>query len=199
ALFEVSTEKVDTEVPSAVSGVLRAILVPEGDTVSVGTPVAVITATADDPLDLDSVGAGGSGRALPAPDAPDPPDAPHRPERPARPTHTASASGTATPLSPVVRRLLAEHGLGPDDVAGSGRDGRITRADVLAVAAQRSGDGSTVRRFDASTRFARSPGSEDRSPGGGDASTRFARSPAREERSPGGGDASTRFARSPGS
>src|SRR5262245_26482458 len=49
-LFEVSTEKVDTEVPSAHAGVLRAIHVAEGDTVPVGTLLAVITDTADEPL-----------------------------------------------------------------------------------------------------------------------------------------------------
>ena len=50
-LFEVSTEKVDTEVPSAVAGVLRAVHVAEGETVPVGTALAVITATADEPMD----------------------------------------------------------------------------------------------------------------------------------------------------
>src|SRR5262245_66344641 len=50
-LFEVSTEKVDTEVPSAHAGVLRVIHVAEGDTVPVGTLLAVITDTADEPLD----------------------------------------------------------------------------------------------------------------------------------------------------
>ena len=50
-LFEVSTEKVDTEVPSAHAGVLRAVHVPEGDTVPVGTLLAVITDTADEPLE----------------------------------------------------------------------------------------------------------------------------------------------------
>ena len=50
-LFEVSTEKVDTEVPSAHAGVLRAVHVPEGDTVPVGTLLAVITETADEPLE----------------------------------------------------------------------------------------------------------------------------------------------------
>ncbi len=49
-LFEVSTDKVDTEVPSAHVGFLRQILVPEGDTVPIGTPLAVITATADEEL-----------------------------------------------------------------------------------------------------------------------------------------------------
>ena len=49
-LFEVSTDKVDTEVPSAYAGFLRAILVAEGETVPVGTPLAIITATADEPV-----------------------------------------------------------------------------------------------------------------------------------------------------
>ncbi|MET0830754.1 MAG: biotin/lipoyl-containing protein, partial [Acidimicrobiia bacterium] len=52
ALFEVSTEKVDTEVPSAVAGFLRAILVEEGATVPIGTAVAVVTRTADEEVDL---------------------------------------------------------------------------------------------------------------------------------------------------
>ncbi|WP_426572659.1 dihydrolipoamide acetyltransferase family protein [Aquihabitans sp. McL0605] len=135
-LFEVSTEKVDTEVPSAVSGYLRALLVDEGATVPIGTPVAVITAGADDPFD---------------PPAPGPaPAAPREPEpRTAGPAANGSGpAGTpaiaAVPLAggsvrtPAVRRLLAEHGLDAAEVVGSGRDGRITRNDVLAAAAQRT-------------------------------------------------------------
>lgn len=135
-LFEVSTEKVDTEVPSAVAGYLRAVLVEEGEAVPIGTPVAVITATADEPFDAGSPPA----RAGP------PPDtvvlqaglgelAPHPSELAPRPDLDGPA---ASPTSPVVRRLLAEHGLDPSDVVGSGRDGRITRNDVVAAAAQRS-------------------------------------------------------------
>ena len=128
ALFEVSTEKVDTEVPSAHAGFLRAVHVPEGETVPVGALLAVITPTADEPIE----------DAEPAPPpvsaAPEP-----RPMRPAVATRRP-AGGTATDgdgdgfLSPVVRRLLDEHGLAPDDVVGSGSGGRITRNDVLAAA-----------------------------------------------------------------
>src|SRR5262245_45842790 len=50
-LFEVSTEKVETEVPSAHHGFLRRVMVEEGETVPIGTPVAVITETADEPID----------------------------------------------------------------------------------------------------------------------------------------------------
>lgn len=156
ALFEVSTEKVDTEVPSAVAGFVRAILVAEGDTVIVGTPVAVITATADEDVDLDAVGAAGSGR----PSSTDGDDRAvddglgsdsTRDVRAGRSVGHGSTGGSASagaparrthgggsqPLSPVVRRLLSEHSLELSEVAGSGRDGRITRADVLAAAAQR--------------------------------------------------------------
>ena len=186
ALFEVSTEKVDTEVPSAVAGFVRAILVAEGDTVVIGTPVAVITATADEEVDLDAVGAAGSGRPAPTDGDSDAGGNDHGDDRRdgasisgsnrsslsgstsgsptsrdrSRPTSfSSSASAGAVShgpgargsdrasgrqerdvggaLSPVVRRLLGEHGLTPDDVAGTGRDGRISRADVLAAAAQR--------------------------------------------------------------
>lgn len=142
ALFEVSTEKVDTEVPSAVAGFLRAILVEEGDTVSIGTPVAVITATADEAVDLAGIGSAPSASSAPAvstsagrdDDAGGGP-APGRPPPPPQPA-TGSATAASAVLSPAVRRLLAEHGLQVEAVAGSGRDGRVTRADVLAVAAQ---------------------------------------------------------------
>jgi pyruvate dehydrogenase E2 component (dihydrolipoamide acetyltransferase) len=132
ALFEVSTDKVDTEVPSAHAGVLRQILVPEGETVPVGTPLAVITDTVDDPVDV-----------VPSPE-PSPPAAEPEVERETAPagaprfTFPEPRSGNGF-LSPVVRALLSEHGLAPADVVGSGRDGRITRADVLAAAANRRG------------------------------------------------------------
>ena len=143
ALFEVSTEKVDTEVPSAVPGFLRAILVPEGDTVPIGTPVAIVTATADEPFDAEEAepasveaavalaeepAVAGSAASASAPAA----STPARP--PARPRPTG---GSGAVLTPVVRRLLDEQGLTEDAVVGSGRDGRVTRADVLAAAAQR--------------------------------------------------------------
>ena len=133
-LFEVSTEKVDTEVPSAVAGVLRAVHVAEGETVPVGTALAVITATADEPMD-EPVAPVAAAPAAPDRDttvAAESPAAATAPSAP-RPEHDGF-------LSPVVRALMDEHGLTPGDVAGSGRDGRITRNDVLAAAANRSAD-----------------------------------------------------------
>ncbi len=150
-LFEVSTEKVDTEVPSAHAGVLRAVHVPEGDTVPVGTLLAVITETADEPLEEVPVAApraesSPAEAVSPTPTAADGPAAPTAADGPAAPTR--ATPGTSLParaprsstdhnafLSPVVRALLDEHGLYPDDVVGTGTDGRITRNDVLAAAA----------------------------------------------------------------
>jgi pyruvate dehydrogenase E2 component (dihydrolipoamide acetyltransferase) len=142
-LFEVSTDKVDSEVPSPASGVLSEILVPEGDTVDVGVKLAVIGDSAD-------VG-------HPAPAAPAPEEAPASPPPPpegfasAQPTPQAapieaptvlaatdppssadSESGTKI-LSPVVRRLLSDNGLEASQVTGTGLGGRITREDVLAA------------------------------------------------------------------
>src|SRR5262245_30846546 len=149
-LFEVSTEKVDTEVPSAHAGVLRVIHVAEGDTVPVGTLLAVITDTADEPLDdvvpptsatdgdADGDGGadGGETRSAPAAEqSPQPVEPPATPA-PARTAGPARGNGEQNGfLSPVVRALLSEHGLEPGDVVGTGAGSRITRNDVLAAAA----------------------------------------------------------------
>lgn len=163
-LFEVSTDKVDTEVPVAAAGHVRALLVEAGTTVAVGTPVAVLTPGPDDPVDLTAL----AGPDHLPPDSPPGDEAGHRSSEAsdAQPAPAGpSSSGAAAPaevahvdagthvdaadttgrsvLSPVVRRLLDEHGIDPHEVAGSGRDGRITRADVrAAVAARRALDGN---------------------------------------------------------
>jgi len=119
-LFEVSTDKVDTEIPSPTNGVLSAILVEEGVTVDVGTVLAVIGDGSEEPT--------------PAPAAT--PVA-----EPTKKTGTAPAAGharqTSSPeeaqLSPVVRRLIEENGLDVATLTGSGPNGRITRQDVLAA------------------------------------------------------------------
>ena len=146
-LFEVSTDKVDSEVPSPAAGVLTEILVEEGDTVDVGARLAVI-------------GDGGSpnGTAAPAETAPAPPVVPEPPAAAApapaapapavvvpAPPSAASAPVAAAPstpaggeglvLSPVVRKLLNDHHLDPSAITGTGLGGRITRDDVESVIA----------------------------------------------------------------
>jgi pyruvate dehydrogenase E2 component (dihydrolipoyllysine-residue acetyltransferase) len=141
-LFEVSTDKVDTEVPSAHAGFLRVVHVEEGDTVPVGTPLAVITETSDEAIDDDGARRN-AGPTSPSSRAATPASrlAPARsttPEEPSRPRPEPSTERADGFLSPVVRGLLAEHGLTAGDVVGTGAGGRITRNDVLAAAANRA-------------------------------------------------------------
>jgi pyruvate dehydrogenase E2 component (dihydrolipoamide acetyltransferase) len=194
-LFEVSTDKVDSEVPSPSAGYLSAILVQEGETVDVGTKLAVITAEApsgaggggaeaveepaeapaqepaeapaqepaEAPAEARTEQADGAepgqaeepqaqpsatatkGEAAPAPAQAPAPAPSQRPAaggpagpggtRPAddRPPSGPGGGGPSKVLSPVVRRLIAEHHLDPSQIQGSGAGGRITRADVLAL------------------------------------------------------------------
>ncbi len=194
-LFEVSTEKVDSEVPSPTGGYLSEILVGEGQTVDVGTRLAVISATqasqrdgsppasggqTDGPSVDDGVaakdGAAGPGPVaeqvagppptteapaaggrepgppgtVPGPDGGVTPASPPRPDttgheagKPTKPTtdpdeaapaaDPAQGGNGAPLLSPVVRRLISEHGLDPAVIPGTGVGGRITRSDVLKL------------------------------------------------------------------
>ena len=179
-LFEVSTDKVDTEVPSPIAGTVMEIRVNEGDTVPVGAVIAVVgdgaggaaepAATSEAPVAAEAPAgatgaaiaeaeASGDGAAAPAPPtepgpeprlrhrrprrpppppAPEPAAAPSAPPAPpaaapAAPAADEAASGGDNRLlSPVVRRLVNEHGLDPAAIEGTGTGGRITREDVLA-------------------------------------------------------------------
>ena len=136
-LFEVSTDKVDTEVPSPISGVLTEIRVAEGDTVPVGTVIAVVgDSAAVAPAVAPAASAAAPAPApVPAP-APIPAPAPAPVAAPA-PAPVASAptssGGSSTVLSPVVRKLIAENNLNAASITGTGPGGRITRDDVLAA------------------------------------------------------------------
>ncbi len=160
-LFEISTDKVDSEVPSPASGILTQILVQEGETVFVGTQLAIISVD-------------GAGQAAPptdpsaeqAPPSATSPDAPY-PEAQVEPMATSSATSAPpsyadrtvgrkdnlvaqTPgdsridsnnastalggmiASPIVRRMIAERGIEPSDISPTGPGGRITREDILS-------------------------------------------------------------------
>jgi 2-oxoglutarate dehydrogenase E2 component (dihydrolipoamide succinyltransferase) len=156
-LFEVSTDKVDSEVPSPAAGVLTEILVPEGDTVEVGVVLATIggdtggepaapTETPAPPVQTPAPEAAPSPAAAPpAPSstpatapapapAPAPPPAPVPAPQPAPPAPAAAANAPEPlVLSPVVRKLLTENGISASNVTGTGVGGRITREDVLKV------------------------------------------------------------------
>ena len=135
-LFEVSTDKVDTEVPSPVAGVLTEIRVPEGETVPVGAVIAVVGDGAAAPAPAPVAQAAPAPVAEPAPaPAPAPASAVAAAPAPApAPAHAPAASAVASDnrlLSPVVRRLVNEHGIDVDQLTGTGPGGRITREDVL--------------------------------------------------------------------
>ena len=130
ALLDVETDKAATEVPAPVSGVVASVLVPEGQTVEVGTVLAVIeVAGASESAAFPDE----SSRRGAAQQAPQPRRSKPAGKRSGRTNARGGSKGGRARLSPVVRRLLAEHGLDPQDISGSGRDGRITREDVLAV------------------------------------------------------------------
>ncbi len=140
-LFEISTDKVDTEVPSPAAGTLTKILVPEGQTVAVGTELAEIA----------EVG-GADGAA--APGAPAQLTAATAAKAPAEvgSVGSAEAPSAATPsvaladqgprsqiLSPLVRKLATEHGVDLSQVPGTGTGGRITKNDVMTFVASGGG------------------------------------------------------------
>ena len=146
-LLEISTDKVDTEVPSPASGVVQQILVQEGETVDVGTKIAVI-----------APGGSAAPAAPPQEEAPAPEDVPEpatqeaaaesaaasgaegetptaaeveTPAAPPAPAPDGQADG-ARFVSPVVARIAAEHGVDVAQVPGTGRGGRVTKKDILA-------------------------------------------------------------------
>jgi len=131
ALLEISTDKVDTEVPSPFSGTLLEILVPEGETVDVGTVLAVIGEEGETTDSAPTVAPVLADHEE-IPDGSPPPAVSPLPAAPpsAAATPVASTIGAHGVLSPVVRRLAAEHGVDLTAVAGTGRGGRITRRDI---------------------------------------------------------------------
>src|SRR5688500_8567340 len=126
-LFEVSTDKVDSEIPSPYDGVLLEILVPEGETVPVGSVLARIGAPG-------AAGGAPAGGAAPSASAPAPAADNGEARTGGAPAAPAPRDGRL--LSPLVRRLVAEAGLDVNAITGTGEMGRIRREDVeQAIAA----------------------------------------------------------------
>ena len=120
-LCELETDKVTIEVPAQSAGVLEEVLFEEGATVEVGALLGSI----------DAEGKPAAPAETPAAEAPTPePSAPAEPVEPATPPAAETQSDA---LAPSVRRLVSEHGLSPADIAATGKDGRLTKGDVLAA------------------------------------------------------------------
>jgi pyruvate dehydrogenase E2 component (dihydrolipoamide acetyltransferase) len=129
ALFDVETDKVSTEIPAPVNGVLAEIVVEEGATAKVGARLAVIReANAGAPAQSPTVRSAAAVEKAPVAAAPQ-----QIPGSQRLPREQSSER-----LSPVVRKLCAEHALDPQQIPGTGRDGRITREDVLEYMATRA-------------------------------------------------------------
>ncbi|HEY2740668.1 MAG TPA: 2-oxoglutarate dehydrogenase, E2 component, dihydrolipoamide succinyltransferase [Gaiellaceae bacterium] len=136
-LLEISTDKVDTEVPSPASGTLTQILVQEGETVDVGMKLGQIggSATAEAPAqesapEPEAAQEPATAEAAAEADAASPAEtpAPTAPEPSAAPP---TGNGKAF-VSPVVARIASEHGVDPSQIPGTGSGGRVTKKDILA-------------------------------------------------------------------
>ena len=137
-LFEISTDKVDAEIPAPASGVLQEIKVSEGSTVGVNTVVGTIS--------VDGEAAAAPAKAAPAASAPVPEAKPPEKKEEKKPAASAPApvsSATACPQpaedgaeearsSPLVRKIAREHGVNLSQLAGTGLGGRITKQDIMA-------------------------------------------------------------------
>ncbi|NLR39017.1 2-oxoglutarate dehydrogenase complex dihydrolipoyllysine-residue succinyltransferase [Novosphingobium sp. ERW19] len=120
-IVSLETDKVAVEVPAPAAGVLGALVANEGDTVSVGALLALIE---------DGVVVAGAQAPAPRTEAPVAPASASE-----APAAAAAPSGDAAALSPAVRRAVLEYGIDPSTVKGTGKDGRLTKEDVMAAAA----------------------------------------------------------------
>jgi len=154
-LLEVSTDKVDTEIPSPVAGTVTRILVGEDETVAVGADLVMIGGEAGQaPTTPASAAPAAAAPATPAPAAPEPAapttpapaaPAPAATPAPAAPAPTSAAAAPAAPpssateaaayVTPLVRKLAGEHSVDLASLKGTGIGGRIRKQDVLDAAA----------------------------------------------------------------
>lgn len=141
AILEISTDKVDAEIPSPAAGVLADIKVAEGETVAIQTVVAVIdtegTAGPAEPTPQPEPVAVVESAAVAAPaKEPDRPPTPAAPVSPPAPGASATSETAEDRLrsrsTPLVRRIAEEHGVDIGQVAGTGVGGRVTKQDILA-------------------------------------------------------------------
>ncbi len=133
-LFEISTDKVDTEIPSPAAGVLQDLLVEEGQTVAINTVVARIAdeggASAAPAVEQPAAAQPPAAAAPPEPAQAPPPPPPQPQAAPPPPAPAQATDEELGPLSPVVRKIAREHNIDLRQVRGTGAGGRITKADV---------------------------------------------------------------------
>lgn len=149
-LFEISTDKVDTEIPSPESGVVTEILVQEGETVEINTIVCRI-----DP----------SGKAGPLPERPAPPSekpkepsaAPREEKRPAKPREESGGDKRRVLASPLVKKMAEREGVDLRQIRGTGFKGRITKQDLLNFMQRKGAEAAKPEGADQEERVAPPP------------------------------------------
>lgn len=124
-ICSLETDKVAVDVPSPVAGIMSQHLVAVGDTVEVGAVIAIIEAGAT----ATTAAAVTAAAAAPKADSP-------------APAVTEDVPGAAQTMSPAVRRAVLEHGVDPSTIKGTGKDGRLTKEDVLAAAEAKAKGGA---------------------------------------------------------
>jgi 2-oxoglutarate dehydrogenase E2 component (dihydrolipoamide succinyltransferase) len=137
-LFEISTDKVDAEIPAPGAGVLLDIKVKEGETVPVNSVVAVIGAAGEKVAagaDAPASAAAASVSSTPAPSVPSVASVPTVASAPVVPAEPTIADLRRTRSSPVVRKIAKEHGIDFTQLPGTGISGRVTKKDILSFVA----------------------------------------------------------------
>jgi pyruvate dehydrogenase E2 component (dihydrolipoamide acetyltransferase) len=127
-LFEISTDKVDAEIPSPSAGVLKEIKVGEGQTVPIQTVVAVIEAGADGAATAAALAKPEAAKPAPPPAAKSAAPAPAAPQQ-----QTAASSGERVRSSPLVRKIARENNIDVSQVPGTGAGGRVSKSDILSA------------------------------------------------------------------
>ena len=131
-IASLETDKVAVEVPSPVAGVLQELSVEVGDTVEVGAIIAMVEEGAAGAAKGDEAGRKQAAETEANND---------KPSEPA-PSRTKEVSDSTVTMSPAVRRAVLEHGVDPTTISGTGKDGRLTKEDVLAAARAKRDDAS---------------------------------------------------------
>jgi pyruvate dehydrogenase E2 component (dihydrolipoamide acetyltransferase) len=159
-LFEISTDKVDAEIPSPSAGVLKEIKVAEGQTVPIQTVVAIIEASDGASSSAPAAAPAKPAAATPAP----PPAAKSAAPAPAAPQEqTAASSGEKVRSSPLVRKIARENNIDVSQVPGTGAGGRVSKSDILSAV---QGGGAPAAAASASAAPAATPAAPPARPAG---------------------------------
>ena len=130
-LLEVESDKVDTEIPAPAGGTVLEIYIPEGETVSVGTVLALIGKPGEVAGDAPSAAPAAASQPAPEPAAAETPSPAMMPSGNGH-SQNGGSEESMPRVSPVVANIAAEHGIDVNAISGTGMGGRVTKKDILA-------------------------------------------------------------------